>query len=184
MIRLLKLIRNILFSIYNKIIYITSKGRIVLYGIHKIDRYTELNCSKKGIICINENAVIKRYSLIDAADGRIEIGRNVFINKNVTIVSKEMIRLGNNVSIGPNVCIYDHDHDIFNKTGFVAKPIIIENDVWLGAGVIVLKGVTIGKGSVVAAGAVVTSDIPPYTIYYAKGKMRKKFSDSKIEQKK
>ena len=45
------------------------------------------------------------------------------------------------------------------------KDIIIEDDVWIGTGAIILKGVTVGEGAIIAAGAVVTKDVPPYSIY-------------------
>lgn len=154
-------------------------------GIHKIDRRVDIICSNSGSICINGNEITKENSLLDASEGQIEIGDNVFINRNVTIVSKELIKIGDNVSIGPNVCIYDHDHDHdMSKSGFVVKPIIIKDEVWLGAGVIVLKGVSIGKVVVVAAGAVVTNDVPEFTMYYAKNKTRKRITSNGINEQK
>ena len=60
--------------------------------------------------------------------------------------------------------IFDNPNELIRKQGEVREKIIIEDDVWLGAQVKVLKGVTIGKGAVVGAGAVVNKDIPPYTI--------------------
>ena len=77
---------------------------------------------------------------------------------------------------GPHVTIISGDHrtDIKGKPMFEVtdaeklpendKDIIFEGDNWIGANVIILKGVTIGKGAVVAAGAVVTKDVPPYAI--------------------
>jgi acetyltransferase-like isoleucine patch superfamily enzyme len=71
--------------------------------------------------------------------------------------------------MGPGVKIFSSNHNTslgvpMNIQPYVEKDIIIGNDVWLGAGVIVLTGVKIGDGAVIAAGSVVTSDIPPYTI--------------------
>ena len=75
----------------------------------------------------------------------------------------ERIEIGSGTTIGPNVCIYDHDHNIKQGEDITA-PGRIENDVWIGAGCIILKGVTIGKNSVIAAGAVVTTDVPSFSI--------------------
>ncbi len=69
------------------------------------------------------------------------------------------------VTIGPNVCIFDHDHSFKDeKQEFVSEKIVVEDHVWIGAGCIILKGVTIGKESVIAAGTVVTKDVSPYTV--------------------
>ena len=94
-----------------------------------------------------------------------------------TFVSKACIigpqvELGAYTMFGPRVLIVGDDH-VFNKPGtpsyFAGRPdrrkTTIERDVWVGAGTIIMAGVTIGKGSIVAAGAVVTKDIPPYEIH-------------------
>ena len=77
-----------------------------------------------------------------------------------------MIKIGNNVTIGPGVYIYDHDHD--GKGGYITKSIVIEKDVWIGAGCIILKGVRIGAGAVIAAGSVITKNVPPQNILLQK----------------
>lgn len=92
-----------------------------------------------------------------------------FINRNATIVSMSSILIEEGVTIGPNVCIYDHDHNHSKvrqneQSPFVSAPITIEQGAWIGANVVVLKGVTIGKGAVVAAGAVVNKNVPPSTM--------------------
>lgn len=97
--------------------------------------------------------------------GYVQLANNVFINKNCQIVSKENIYIGNNCTIGPNVMIYDHDHEIGRKNRYKSKSIFIDENAWIGAGAIILKGVTIGKNSVVSAGAIVTHDVPNDTIY-------------------
>lgn len=58
--------------------------------------------------------------------------------------------------------------------------VVIEDDVWIGTGAIILKGVTIGRGAVIAAGAVVTKDVPPYTIYISENKQKRRFNDEQI----
>lgn len=81
------------------------------------------------------------------------------------------IKIGNNVMMGPEVIIYTSGHK-FDRTdipmmdqGFTEyKPVTIGNDVWFGRRVIIMPGVTIGDGCVIGAGAVVTKDIPPYSV--------------------
>ena len=74
--------------------------------------------------------------------------------------------MGNNVLIGHNVVLATLDHNICvsKRVELFAAPIVIEDNVWIGANVTVTSGVTIGKGSIVAAGAVVTKDVPEYSI--------------------
>ena len=103
-------------------------------------------------------------------DGIIEIGNNVSINKNFSIVSRKKILIGNYVSIGPNCCIYDHDHDFSKKDkliahqGYNSKGIVIEDDVWIASNVFIGKGVRIGKGAVIGAGAIVVNNVEENTI--------------------
>ena len=105
-------------------------------------------------------------------EGVIEIGNHVSFNSNVHINACKggRIVLGNDVLVAPNVVLRTSDHitsslDIpIREQGHKAGVIIIEDDVWLGANVIVTGGVRIGQGSVVAAGAVVTEDVDPYSI--------------------
>ena len=59
-------------------------------------------------------------------------------------------------------------------------PVTIEDDVWIGANVIITKGVTIGEGSIIDAGAVVTRNVPPYTIYISKNKQKPRFTKDEI----
>lgn len=101
---------------------------------------------------------------------RIVIGNNVGIS-GATLKAMKLIRVGNNVLIGSGVLIMDNDshplhyqdrHKDDKETN--AKEVIIEDDAFIGARAIILKGVTIGKGAVIGAGAVVYKDIPPYSV--------------------
>jgi acetyltransferase-like isoleucine patch superfamily enzyme len=101
----------------------------------------------------------------------LEMGHRVAINYQVHIdASSGFIRIGNDVLIGPNCVLRAADHVFTDRTrpinsqGHRWGRIIIEDDCWLGANVVVLKNVTIGRGSVIGAGAVVTRNIPPYSI--------------------
>jgi len=124
----------------------------------------------------------------------IEIGNDVFIGSGAVLnASDSGIKIGNKVMFGPNVTIMGGDHntskigeymfDVKEKLPENDLPIIIEDDVWVGTGVIILKGVTIGKGCIIAAGAVVNRNIPPYSI--AAGVpakvIKKRFSESEIQ---
>lgn len=100
----------------------------------------------------------------------ISIGKNCFIGEYNIIRGQGGVRIGNDVYTGPMVQIvavnhvYSDPDQPIREQGITAQGIVIEDDVWLGANVTVVDGVTIGRGSIIGAGAVVTSDIPPYSI--------------------
>lgn len=93
-------------------------------------------------------------------------GKNVFINSGCKFQDQGGISIGNNVLIGHNVVLatINHGEKPEERGDMYLKPIVIEDDVWIGANATVLQGVTIGKGAIVAAGAVVTKDVEPYTV--------------------
>lgn len=107
-----------------------------------------------------------RGELVTAPGGIIEIGNQVFINYGVSISAHTLVKIGNRCQIGNYSLLMDNDyHRIGDKTMLGhSTPIILQDDVWLGARVIVLKGVTIGQGAVIGAGSVVTRDIPPRSV--------------------
>ncbi|KUJ16586.1 maltose o-acetyltransferase-like protein, partial [Mollisia scopiformis] len=92
------------------------------------------------------------------------IGDGVYMNREVTIHDNAPVHIGNNVLIGPGVCIMTGTHDtdpvVRKESGAsFAYPIVIEDDCWIGIRVTILPGVRIGKGTTIAAGAVVIKDI-------------------------
>ena len=96
----------------------------------------------------------------------MHIGENVFINSNCEFQDQGGVFIGNNVLIGPN-CVFatlNHLEDPAKRAGMTPAPIVVEDDVWFGANVCVMPGITIGHGAIVGAGAVVTKDVPPMTI--------------------
>jgi maltose O-acetyltransferase len=100
---------------------------------------------------------------------KIKIGNNCFINYGVLLSVREKLIIGDNVVISAKVIITDAGLDLNTlesekEPDHVSAPITIENGAWIGAGAIILKGVTVGERSIVAAGAVVTKDVPPFTV--------------------
>ncbi|MBU0511236.1 MAG: acyltransferase [Chloroflexi bacterium] len=106
---------------------------------------------------------------IGAAE-RVSIGRDTFINSRVRFAAREpaTIKIGERVFIGPDCFFETTNHalvvDEHGKRMVTPRSIVVEDDVWLGARVTVLPGVTIGRSSVIAAGAVVAADVPAYTL--------------------
>ncbi|KIX90698.1 hypothetical protein TP70_06140 [Staphylococcus microti] len=98
----------------------------------------------------------------------ISVGDNFYVNANSTWLDAATITIGNNVKIGPNVQLITINHPLDpdeRRTGIeYAAPIVVEDDVWIGAGVIILPGITIGQGATIAAGSIVTKNVPARTV--------------------
>ena len=110
-------------------------------------------------------ALIPPFYATGGANTRV--GRNVFVNQNCTFYDLGGLDIADDVMIGPNVSLITSGHPIEpsqRRAAVVAKPIVIERNVWIAAGATIIGGVTIGENSVVAAGSVVTKDVPPNTL--------------------
>ncbi|MFG0334289.1 MAG: acyltransferase [Maioricimonas sp. JB049] len=102
-------------------------------------------------------------------EARVAIGDFAFLGRGVEIGASLRVVVGRDALIGPGVFITDHSHRCdspapIRSQGCRAAPVLIEEDVWIGAGCIILPGVTIGAGAVVGAGSVVTRDIAARTV--------------------
>lgn len=95
----------------------------------------------------------------------IIIGEDTIIGDHVFLDGRATLTIGNHVAFASSVMVYNAQHDI-EDPHFTAieKPVVIEDYVFVGPRAIILPGVTIGKGAIVAAGAVVTKDVPPFTV--------------------
>ncbi len=162
-----KVVRRLINPLMNKYRYI-----LFVSGLKNI----EGNISVKGSYQLwNDNVSIgdgtNIYPNITLwGPGEIKIGKHVELGINTIVYSSECVIIGDYVNIAANCYIIDSNHGIKKssriqeQTSVVKGPVIIDDDVWLGAGVKVLSGVHIGKGAVIGAGAVVTKDIPSYAI--------------------
>ena len=118
-----------------------------------------------------------------------KVGEQVYFPADLVISQnlvddKAKLEIGNRVSIGPRVTILPMEHAnasrVREAVNVRTRGVKIKDDVWIGAGVIILSGVTIGECSVIGAGAVATKDVEPYTV--VAGVPAKKIKDIKIEE--
>jgi acetyltransferase-like isoleucine patch superfamily enzyme len=96
----------------------------------------------------------------------IQVGKNVFINHGCSFLDMGGITIEDDVLIGPKVSLITENHplDPANRKALICNPIVIKKNAWIGAGAIILPGVTIGENAVVAAGAVVAKDVETNSI--------------------
>jgi len=142
-----------------------------------------MNPSKdKTKIIIGKHSVIHCQIQILGHGGQVKIGDHCFVGDNSYIWSGKSIKIGNRVLIGHNCNVFDNDghpfdknerHEQFKKIFSTGHPkninlsdleVIIEDDVWIGANVTVLKGTRIGRGAIIGAGSIVSKDIQPFTV--------------------
>ncbi len=101
---------------------------------------------------------------------KIEIGNHVLINTGSKIGGQNGVKIGNFVLIGYNVNLVSENHAFTNPTlpikkqGYFGGPIILEDDIWIGANVVILPSVKIGRGAIIGANAVVTKNVKPFSI--------------------
>ena len=135
-----------------------------------------------GAVRVGRDCLIEGRLVAETADSRIEIGNNVYVGGGTIVASVASISIGDDVLISYQCLISDSDnhsvrYSIRKKdladwrdggrhdwTTTVTRPVTIGRGVWLGARVIVLKGVNIGEGAVIGAGSVVTRDVPAWSV--------------------
>jgi acetyltransferase-like isoleucine patch superfamily enzyme len=140
-----------------------------------LDQHTYLHACPNGIEIGDESivmhgAVLHVYNFRGLAQSGIKIGKNSLIGEYSVIRGQGGVTIGDRVYTSPFTQIIAVNHVFddptrpFTDQGITAVGIIIEDDVWLGAGAVITDGVRVGRGAVVAAGAVVTKDVPPHTV--------------------
>lgn len=169
-----------------------AQNKLVRIGKSQIGNgfAVRFDCPRTDIALeIGDRCLLQNQFIFESAEGRIVVGDGVFINGGTKVISRSSISIGNGVKISWGCLIYDHDSHslsyvdriadldqvlidfptgnmIANKdwTNVATAPIRICDNAWLGFDAVVLKGVTIGEGAIIGARAVVTKDVPPWTI--------------------
>ncbi|NRB82849.1 MAG: acyltransferase [Winogradskyella sp.] len=145
----------------NPFVHKKGKGSVVR-------RHTRMDVVPWNKFSLGQASTIEDFSAVNNGVGDVIIGDRTRIGLSNTIIGP--VNIGNDVRLAQGVVISGLNHnykDIYrpiHAQGFTTKPIIIEDESWIGANTVILPGVTIGRHSIVAAGSVVTKDIPKYTL--------------------
>ncbi len=124
-----------------------------------------IRIENRGKILIGDRLLVRAIpwpsELASQMGGVLTIGDGTFINTGVSISACLSVTIGNRCLIGPRVTIIDNDYhavgDLLHRPA--SEPVFLEDEVWVGTGAIILKGVRVGRGAVIAAGSVVTRDV-------------------------
>lgn len=154
-------------------IVVRHPNRISFGNRVAIDDNVLLDASGAGDegLVLGDDVIVSRNCVIQGKTGPVKLGNKVDIGCNTILTSGNGIYVGSSVLIAGN-CYIGGGRYVTDRTdipmmeqGIFSKgPVVIEEDVWLGAGVTVLDGVKIGRGSIVGAGALVTKDLPAYSV--------------------
>lgn len=172
-------IKKRVFPIFiGKHVDISHKRNIYCGKNVKFEDYSEIHGLSTHGLHFGNNVTIGRYTAIRPSSyygvGQIGYGLTMGDSSSIGPFSfvgcSGKIEIGSNVMIGPRVSLFAENHNFSNvntstkKQGVNNKGITIEDDCWIGSGVIILDGVTIGHGSVIGAGVIITKDILPNSI--------------------
>lgn len=117
---------------------------------------------------LGQQSTIEDFSAVNNGVGDVLIGNRTRIGLSNTVIGP--VKIGNDVRLAQNVVLSGLNHNYaeidspIHKQGVSTKAIVIEDESWIGANVVIVPGVTVGKHSIVAAGSVVTKNIPPYSV--------------------
>lgn len=145
------------------------RGALQYEFIERISPSAVIELEKTGQMILGHKASIHSGCKIKVRkDASLVFGDDVFLNYGCMIMCRDRISIGDGCEFGPNVLVYDHDHDVSAEGGLKAgkyntAPVTIGKNCWIGANSVILKGVTIGDQAVIGAGSVITRDVPPRT---------------------
>ena len=183
------LIKGIKIVFNNPYRFIRNHKEMISLGNSVLTKSFTINLKKNNKVIIGNGCVLNNKIIFEKNSGKVIIGNNTYIGGNTKIICCDSVKIGNNVQISWDVTIYDHNGNSldyldrreavkgyyknynsgemlkdFNWSIVKTNPIIIEDDVWIGFGTIILKGVKVGKGAIVSAGSVLTKDVDAFTV--------------------
>ncbi len=162
------------------LLYLPGDPDLAREQLQRLDKLFEYNALRPGeqekkqqllkemFAEIGEGCYIETPFHANFGGKKVHFGKKVYANFNLTLVDDEAIYVGDCVKFGPNVVVCTAAHPILpalrRKEYQYNLPVHIASGVWIGAGAIILPGVSIGENSVIGAGSVVTRDIPPNVV--------------------
>lgn len=174
--------RHFLANIFSTLYSLIKFPLMKLFFFRRFHFYPIQRFSPNVIVSIGKKSTLRLGKTVRAhsgcrfasvAGGDLRIDANCRFNYNCAVVCRHSIHIQKGVEFGPNVLIYDHDHDFRAKGGLKAgkfknAPVVIGENTWIGANVVILRGTTIGKNCVIGAGCVIRGDIPDNTLVVQK----------------
>ncbi|MGB3653880.1 MAG: acyltransferase [Rivularia sp. (in: cyanobacteria)] len=155
----------------NKVFLKSPLNKIFLGDKVLIEDYSTVECSlDSSAIHIGDRSIIRTFARLTSGFGKITIGSDCSVNPytilfgNGDLVIGNWVRMATHVVINPGNHLYDDIDTPIDLQPLTNKGVVIEDDVWIGAGVVILEGCKIGKGSVIGAGTVVTKSVEPYSV--------------------
>jgi acetyltransferase-like isoleucine patch superfamily enzyme len=161
---------------FGKSIKFFHKNKISLGNGVTIGNNVEINALSKNGVVIGNNVNLGDFSVLRCTGSLKKIGKGIKIGDNCGFGDYSFfgaaggVSVGNNVIMGQNVRFHSENHNydrldiLIRDQGVTNKGIVIDEDCWVGAGVVFLDGVNVGKGSVIGANTLVNKDIPPYSV--------------------
>ena len=134
----------------------------------KIYRSVRMDTPPYRRFSLGRNSVVESFCCINNAVGDVIIGDHTRIGIHSTIIGP--VSIGSHVNLAQGITVTALNHVFgdpgkrIDQQGVTTQPVVVEDDVWIGANAVVLPGVTVGRHSVIAAGAVVTRDVPPFSL--------------------
>ena len=153
-----------------KVLWLKLKyaGKCSMPLVQAFGHHTEVKI-KDGTARFGKEQITRGNAVFRVEGGELIIGDKCFFNQNVSITCKKKILIGDRCQIANNVVIVDHDHAGSENWGsYVETPVVIGNDVWIGANVVIMRGTTIGDKAVIGAGSIVKGDVPEGKVFYQK----------------
>lgn len=141
-------------------------------AVCQVSPLSEITFDRGGKLRIGSGFKMRDGAKLRVRKGAVcTMGKNVSINSFNVINCQQSITLGDDVTLSPNVQIYDHDHDYACEGGvkmgrFIIAPVSIGSNVWIGANCVILRGTKIGDNCVIGANTVVSGEIPANSVVY------------------
>lgn len=173
---------SVIFSFIRLLVLRLFHHKGIYFGlIERISPNVVIEVNRGGKIIFGEKVRIHSGCKLKSRGGSIlEIGSNVRINYNCMLICHKKIHIGSGTEFGPNVLVYDHDHDYkagLKNDKFVTGDVAIGENCWIGANTVILKGSVIGDNCVVAAGSVISGVYPANSLIYYSREIKTKIYD-------